>query len=221
MRRDVLQAASLVGEDGVMAAASRKITALADAPAPWPIGVPGSQLVEVEVEDADHGVRVGFRFGSVPGSPLEVLTVSIEGREGLAGSAEGSGGLPASVFREAPLSRWERAARAAAERRLVAAGPGFQQVAPEVMAEMIVAERFPELAGAVGGNALRRRKGLLHLAAIVQEYKLAEEQGASNPAQLLAETHGVSPGTVRSWLTRARREGLAPESSHPNATPRP
>ncbi|WP_333767725.1 hypothetical protein [Streptomyces sp. IBSBF 2435] len=197
-----------------MASAPRKIAASADTPAVWPNGVPGSRTVEVDVEDRDYAVSVVIRFGHIPGQPLEPLSIHIRGLDG-----ERSG-LNPRVFREALLPRWEKAGRAAVEHRLVTASPTFQHVEPASLAESIVAERFPELAGPIKGNALRRRKSLLHLATVVQEYKLAESQGATNPAEVVAAAHGVATGTVRSWLTRARREDLAPASGHRNAVPR-
>lgn len=152
---------------------------------------------------------VSFEFGMVPTQGLRVIRFTVFAQYGLENSV-------ASL----PIARWEKAARAAVERRLMADGPFGQHVDPRDMAEMIVNEKFPELAGAAGGNSLRRRNGLIQLATKFQEYKRAEETGVENPAQVLAEAYSVSTATVRGWLHRARKEGLAPESAHPNAGPR-
>jgi hypothetical protein len=82
----------------------------------------------------------------------------------------------------------------------------------------LVDELFPELRTATGGNDLRRKRGLIRLASIAQEHAQAEADGDKNPTKLLAERHGVATPTVRSWLHRARCEGLTPGSHHPNAT---
>lgn len=76
---------------------------------------------------------------------------------------------------------------------------------------------FPELNGELKGNALRRRNSLVHLAKMMAEYRRAEASGARNAAQVVADKFDVSAATVRSWLHRARREGLAHESLHANS----
>lgn len=181
----------------------------ADEPEYWPIGVDGSRTIEVIVRDPDHDGTALFKFGMIPTLGIRIVTFTAFSDQGFE-----------TALKDLPVSRWEKVARAAAERTLMASGPYGQHVAPEDMAEIIVNQKFPELAGATGGNALRRRNGLIHLAVMFQEYKRAEETGVENPAQVLAEQHSVSAATVRGWLHRARKEGLAPESTHPNAGPR-
>lgn len=83
--------------------------------------------------------------------------------------------------------------------------------------EALVMQLFPELDGALRGNALRRRRSLVFLAGVAREYTQLQVAGDSNPAQTMAEEHGVASGTVRGWLARARREGVAPASSHGNS----
>lgn len=182
----------------------------AQEPEIWPITGTDARKVEVHVRDSEHDVFVTFEFGLAPGLPLYVLDYRVSSFQGIR-----------TPLRDLPVARWERAAQAAAERRLVAGGPYGQHVDPKGLAQTIVDKKFPELAGAAKGNALRRRKALLQLAEKAAEYMQVRESGATNPAEVLAEQHGVSAATVRGWLHRARREGLALESGHPNATPRP
>lgn len=208
--RQVLHTPPPVNDDDRMPARTHKLEVETEEPTYWPVGVPGSRIIEVMVRDPDYaGTWAFFKFGMVPEIGMQTVEFG-------ASSSQGFG----VALKTLPLLRWEKAARAAAEQRLVAEGPHGQHVAPEDMAELIVARRFPELSEATGGNALRRRKGLLHLAMMFQEYKEAEAAGVENPTQILADKHSVSAATVRGWLHRARKEGLAPESSHPNAGPR-
>jgi hypothetical protein len=199
----------LVNDDVPMPAPPHKLEVEADEPEYWPVGVPGSRTIEVMVRDPDYDGTALFKFGMVPTLGMRLVSFTAFSDQGFE-----------TALKDLPVSRWEKVARAAAERTLMATGPHGQHVAPEAMAEIIVNEKFPELAGATGGNALRRRNGLIHLAMMFQEYKRAEETGVENPAQVLAEQHSVSAATVRGWLHRARKEGLAPESTHPNAGPR-
>lgn len=181
----------------------------ADEPQPWPVGVPGARTVEVGVRDRSLAMDATLRYGLVPGSHLVTL--------GFAVNSEGGIDTP---LRDLPFARWDKAARGAAERVLVASGPHSQSVPPDILAELMVDQQFPELKDAAGGNALRRRKSLLHLAQMAAEYSEIQGSGSSNPAQVLGDRYDVSAATVRSWLHRARREGLALGSSHPNAVPR-
>jgi hypothetical protein len=184
------------------------LDAAAEDPEPWPVGVDGARLVNVAVSDPDHpDLAVTFEFGMVPAQAMSVVRFHLESRPGYS----------VTSLRDLPMSRWERAARAAAESRIVTNGPIGQHVDPDALADELVDARFPELTDAKGGNPLRRRNGLVHLAKMFQEYKQAEQSGVQNPAQALANAHSVTTATVRGWLHRARKEGLAPESSHPNA----
>jgi hypothetical protein len=183
----------------------------ADEPEVWPITGLDARTVDVSVRDTEFDIGAVFKFGLSPGRPLLTLSYRVYGS-----LSDGTAGIQ-SPLRDLPVARWEKAARGAAERRLVDLGPYGQSVDPEDLAEIQVNEKFPELADATGGNALRRRKSLLHLAQMAAEYAEIVESGARNPAQVLGERHKVSAGTVRSWLHRARREGLALGSTHPNA----
>lgn len=181
----------------------------AQEPEIWSITGADARKVEVYVRDVELDVFVRFEFGLLPGHPLGVLGYSVTSLYWID-----------TPLRDLPVARWEAAARAAAERRLVAGGPYGQGVSSNDIARGLVDEKFPELVGAKAGNALRRRNGLLHLAKMAAEYMEVKESGASNPAGVLADRYGVSAATVRGWLHRARKEGLALESAHPNAGPR-
>ncbi|MFB6889416.1 helix-turn-helix domain-containing protein [Kitasatospora sp. NPDC056327] len=194
-----------------MPATEAPISANADEPNYWPIGVSGARTVEVQVSDSSHVAITAFlRFGYMPEIPLQLMGIQLA-------PTKASEGLMPSELRDLPLHRWERAARAAAENALLAGAPHGQAVDPACEAEALIAERFPELNGDLRGNALRRRRSLVHLAQMMSEYRLAEQMGSRNPAQQVADKFGVTAATVRSWLHRARREGLASESHHPNA----
>ncbi|MFF2511664.1 hypothetical protein [Streptomyces sp. NPDC058086] len=182
----------------------------AEDPEVWPVTGTDARKVDVHVKDPELDVHVTFELGLIPGQPLRVLSYRVLSFHGID-----------TPLKDLPVIRWEKAAKAAAERRLVGGGPYGQNVAPEDLAKLIVDQKFPELAGVTGGNGLRRKNGLLQLAQRAAEYMEAKESGSSNPAQVLADRHGVSAATVRGWLHRARREGLALESAHPNAGPRP
>ncbi|MFJ4623076.1 hypothetical protein [Streptomyces sp. NPDC088812] len=177
-------------------------------PQAWGITGADARTVEVHVKDAGHDVFVIFKFGLIAGRPLVTLGFNVWSEWGIQGALS-----------NLPITRWEKAARGAAERRLVVDGPYGQGVSPDDLAEILVNERFPELADATGGNALRRRNSLLNLAKMAAEYAEIMESGAKNPAQVLGDRYHVSAATVRSWLHRARREGLALGSAHPNAVP--
>ncbi|WP_405580731.1 hypothetical protein [Streptomyces sp. NBC_01092] len=192
-----------------MPARAPQLKVEAEEPEIWAVTGADARTVEVHVWDTDPELFVIFKFGMVPGLPLKVLSYTVHSTHGIEQS-----------LRDLPVTRWEKAAQAAAERRLVSGSPYGQHVSPADLARSIVDEKFPELAGATKGNALRRKNALLQLAERAAEYMGAMESGSSNPAEVLAERHGVSAATVRGWLHRARKEGLALESAHPNATPR-
>ncbi|WP_225825580.1 hypothetical protein [Streptomyces naphthomycinicus] len=109
-----------------------------------------------------------------------------------------------------PLARWERSARFQAATN--------QAESPEELALARVKALHPELGPHSHGNDRRRWSSLVGLAKAAEEYGRVAASGHANPALLLADRYSVSVGTIRSWLYRARREGLAPGSTHPNAT---
>jgi hypothetical protein len=155
-------------------------------------------VIHIPITDsALPGVEATFSY-ALRGDTLALIEVRI--------AAAGTVSVPA--IQEMPLSRWEKRAWGTAMRRLLAA---------EETPERRVLARHPQLANVTHGNALRRWKSLVHLASVAAEYADAMEAGASNPAQTVGHRHNVSAATVRGWLHRARREGLAPTSTHPNA----
>jgi hypothetical protein len=192
-------------------ASTAGVSAAADDPEYWPVGVDGARVVKVAVYDPKHpSFHAQFEFGFLPMTSPDLLGFSFSSERAL---YRGS-------LVDLPLRRWEKAALAAAEQRMLTTGPHGQHIDPDSVARDLVLDRHPELATATGGNALRRLNGLLHLAKMYGEYKRAEWAGSENPAQTLADAHGVTPATVRGWLHRARKEGLAPASDHPNAATR-
>lgn len=197
------------GKDGVMPARKPALDVEASEPTYWPIGVDGARIVDTTIRDTEIDLTATFKFGLIPGGTLLILGFSVQSENGIS-----------PALRDLPYARWEKTCRGAAERALLTSGPHGQHVAPDLMAELMVDKRFPELKEATGGNALRRRKSLLHLAEMAAEYSEIQGAGISNPAEILGMRYGVSAATVRSWLHRARREGLAIGSSHPNAVPR-
>lgn len=113
--------------------------------------------------------------------------------------APGGGTGRTAWLAKAPISRWLRMARAEVEARIY----GYEIATPD---------------DGLRGNAARRHDALIRLARVAQEYRAAEAAGHRNPAAVVGAAHGVSAATVRSWLFRARREGLAAASDHLNAT---
>lgn len=153
-------------------------------------------------DDTLPGVEATFSYVLREGETLALVEVRIA-------TADGAVSVPS--IQEMPLGRWEKRARGTATKQLMTAEPDAL--------ERLVLSRHPELASVTGGNALRRRNSLLHLARMAAEYAAAMESGASNPAQTVGQRYSVSAATVRGWVHRARREGLAPRSMHPNAAP--
>jgi hypothetical protein len=133
---------------------------------------------------------------------LVLIEIRIRATEGDALVVGGLGPLP--------LARWDRSAR------FRAATEGAEP--SEELALARVRTLHPALGPHCSGNARRRWASLVGLAKVAEEYGRIAACGVANPALLLAAQHGVPAGTVRSWLHKARREGLAPGSTHPNAT---
>lgn len=188
-------------------------------PEPAPNGPAGARTVEATVSDEEHPhVAATFTYLAAATQPLISIGVNVHARPD-AGSISNAT-IGASAIREMPLARWDRTAQAAVVQRLSNAPSEQPQPQPATSAEDLVNERFPELNPPADGHAARRRKSLLHLAEAAEEYALIAASGDRNPAGALAARRGTTPSTVRGWLHRARREGLAPESQHPNASGR-
>lgn len=76
------------------------------------------------------------------------------------------------------------------------------------MAHQDVSRRFPDLDPKTGLGATRRWNRLMRLAEVCQEYRVAVEAGSKAPASVIATARGVEPGTVRTWLYQAKKEGF-------------
>lgn len=156
------------------------------------------------IQDGEIAFPSGMRVGPWPALPVnERLHVG------------------ASFVRDLPMAKLERAARMAAEMMLsqgaTAAGEklrhtyspaGESAEIPEI-ARAIVRERWPDLDPEAGAGAARRWNRLVRLAEVVQEHQAARARGEKAPASAVAQARGVEPGTVRTWLHQARREGIA------------
>lgn len=127
----------------------------------------------------------------------------------------------ATVVRDLPLTKLERAARYALTFGLRDPDglplPGFSvaSVAREdipATARETVRERHPDVDPEGGPAAARRWNRLIRLAEVSLEYQEAQARGEKSPTAVIAEARGVAPATVRTWLHHAKQEGL--ESSN-------
>lgn len=185
------------------------------APQPSPEGPAGSRMVEATVFDDDHpDVAITFRYLAVPAKPLITVGVSVQSREQDPYSNVTVG---ASAIREMPIARWDRTAQASVVQQLSEGAGEEPQTSAAAWAEGLVNEKFPELIEPRDGHAVRRRNSLLHLAEAAEEYARIASTGERNPAGVLAERRGTTASTVRGWLHRARREGVARDISAPGA----
>lgn len=125
----------------------------------------------------------------------------------------------ASFVRDLPTAKLERAARMAAELMLSQGKPSVEKTKqvywpggapadiPET-ARAMVRERWPDLDPEAGAGAARRWNRLVRLAEVVQEHQAARARGEKAPATVVATARGVEPGTVRTWLHQAKKEGI-------------
>lgn len=125
----------------------------------------------------------------------------------------------ASFVRDLPTAKLERAARMVAElhlgmgvwdrkKLLDAYWPGGSPPDIPETAQAMVRERWPDLDPEAGAGAARRWNKLIRLAEVVQEHQAARARGEKAPASVVAKARGVEPGTVRTWLFQAKREGI-------------
>ncbi|MEU0035136.1 hypothetical protein [Streptomyces sp. NPDC006333] len=126
--------------------------------------------------------------------------------------------IGATTVRDLPLAKLERSARQALTLGMKdpngAPLSGYLSplAVPEesipTVARETVRERHPEVDPDDGAAAARRWKRLIRLAEVWLEYQAAEARGEKAPTNVIAETRGVAPATVRSWLHHAKQEGL-------------
>jgi hypothetical protein len=134
----------------------------------------------------------------------------------------------ASFVRDLPTAKLERAARMAAELRLGmgvwdrqklmdAYWPGGSPPDIPETARAMVRERWPDLDPEAGAGAARRWNRLVRLAEVVQEHQAARARGEKAPVSVVAEARDVEPGTVRTWLFQAKKEGITARLVPPGA----
>uniref|UniRef100_A0AAU1I1M8 Uncharacterized protein n=1 Tax=Streptomyces sp. NBC_00180 TaxID=2903632 RepID=A0AAU1I1M8_9ACTN len=128
--------------------------------------------------------------------------------------------ITATLVRDLPLTKLERSARTAltfglkdpdgaplSGSGLLAAFAPTPEDIPSAARET-VRERHPEVDPEGGPAAARRWKRLVRLAEVWLEHQAAQARGEKAPATVVAESRGVAPATVRSWLHHAKQEGL-------------
>lgn len=172
----------------------------------------GVATVEVTVRpDEQPQLIVTFQYLVRTGEVLFPCGLKIEPAGD--GPSDGWVRLGVGLIRDLPIARWERAARAAAEKQVEGAKVWEwrqAQTPREItrLAETIVREMNPGLDPAAGKAAARRWNRLVRLAEVVHEHDAARARGAKSPAGEVASARGVEPSTVRSWLSQAKQEGI-------------
>lgn len=191
-----------------------------------PLGDEGdgrAHSVAVAVEPDDRAdVTVTFDYVVLPGEVLGPFGLHIEPREqpqlGDGWQLEGDPQrLGVAILRDLPIARWERAARLAAQlhqgERIPwgwEGGPGQDEVTAR--AELAVKALHPGVDPESGKAGARKWAKLTRYAQVVLQHQQAQLGGDADPVGTVASVRGVSPATVRSWLYRARSEGVTPES---------
>lgn len=168
-----------------------------------------ASLVPAERPD----LLIRWRYTLRDETHLEPCGVSIEPNPDLPPTEWGP--IGATVIRDLPLAKLERAARSGLTFALRApdgaplpwSGAVAESDIPAVAQEM-VRERHPEVDPGAGAGAVRRWKRLLRLAEVTLEQQAAQARGEKSPANAIAEARGVAPATVRSWLHQAKQEGF-------------
>lgn len=109
-----------------------------------------------------------------------------------------SGAFTISAVRDLPLARWKCAASA-----MITLGVADTSATVEAM---VTAKCGPEPDATAGQR--RHRASIRKLATAAAEYRELLQMGRHDPATEMARRHGVTPGTARSWVYRARSVGL-------------
>lgn len=158
--------------------------------------------IVVPIHDEQHPeVSVELRYARGTDGTLALIGFTV--------LPTGGGNLASSSIKDLPFARWDRMAR------FQAATSSTEDL--DGLALRRVKEAWPDLGTHCRGHAKRRWQALVRLARFAEEYARIAATGSSNPAAVLGERHHVPEATVRGWLHRARREGLASASLHPNA----
>ncbi|MGC2997405.1 hypothetical protein ACPF8X_03110 [Streptomyces sp. G35A] len=182
-----------------------------------------AKRVEVDIAPTERAdLTVTFEYVALPGELLGPYGLRISQREPLrmgegwelAGDPERLG---AAILRDLPVARWERAARLAAQVDRDADLPwGWQgetdsdSIAAD--AERAVRTLYPEVDPASGKAGARTWSKLTRYAQVVLQWQRGQLAGDPDPVGTVAADRGVSPATVRSWLHRAKLDGITPES---------
>ncbi|MBX6765929.1 MAG: hypothetical protein IRY90_02015 [Actinomadura rubrobrunea] len=178
---------------------------------------PRFTLISATVHDTEHPQLAGVftyladRSGAV--AFLWLTGVTVEHRADI--PLDKRPRLPLAAVRDAPLARWETAARAHILHSRGLRAPTAEEVvgAVEKLAETLGPARrvdrlYPDLKNSTKPADLRKRNSLLHLAEVAEEYEFEVRRGTIDPAAAIARNRGAKPSTVRSWLHRARQAGL-------------
>lgn len=180
-----------------------------------------SVAVSVEPEDRPD-LTVTFDYVALPGEILGPLGVHVTPRERVAiGEGWKLAGDPprlgAAILRDLPIARWERAARLAVQMHSSQKVPwGWEATAGQEdivrRAEEVVRSLHPSVDPMSGKAGARKWAKLTRFAEVVLQHQQAQLAGSADPVGSVAEIRGATPATVRSWLYRAKLEGITPES---------
>lgn len=124
--------------------------------------------------------------------------------------------LPVREIRDLPVARWVRGAK------MVAQQAAFDdEFTPEMeflyradepdvpaLADEVVEKLFPDAHKVKTAAGIRRLKHLRHLAQVAVIYDHSVANGRDDPAAEVARRFNAQPGTARTWVHRARKEGL-------------
>ncbi len=173
--------------------------------------------VVVEVRDSEHPQRAVFTYLVAPTGPGGLIGVSVQSvpRQWQPWRVQWdlAETLSVATVRDLPLARWQQAAlqTALTERpepldltdeigRLHAIGDEVDRVHPGLARRIMFGPASP---------AERRRfESARKLAEVAYDYRELVNAGTPDPAAQLARQRGAKPGTVRTWLTRARQAGF-------------
>jgi hypothetical protein len=176
----------------------------------WPLvgfTVTTSDFPDVVVE-MTYSLPSGIALHSVKISSVE---------DGAAGSIGGA--VSPGTIRNLPLATWDRSLvmrvwsvlrHPAYSDLLYPLLPYVPQAQGNYQPGAAVAELYPGLSEDETKAGKRRYSSLLHLAHVARNYADLILEGEKNPTGLIAESEGVKPATVRSWLHRAKNAGFYP-----------
>ncbi|ARI54569.1 hypothetical protein A6E92_22150 [Streptomyces sp. S8] len=188
--------------------------------------------VEVDVIPTERpDLKVTFEYVSVPGELLGPFGLRVGQRRPVRmGSgwklADQPERLGVAVLRDLPVARWERAARLAAQvNRSASVEWGWQGDANSdtvaADAERVVRELYPDVDPSSGKAGARTWAKLNRHAQVTLQWQRGQLAGDPDPVGTVAADRGVSPATVRSWLHRAKLDGITPESVSTALTEKP